>query len=123
MAENVHKFEPDAVMETLTAGGTITAGNVVYLSAAGTVSATTAASSAVLGSAASDATVGQKVGVLLGGVQRLVAAGAIAAGALVISAANGRVATIGAGTFDQVLGVAQTAAASAGDVIEVRVFR
>lgn len=121
--EQVHKFPPKTEAITMTAGADITAGQVLIVSGARTVSPSTAASAAAIGTAATNASNGDRVAVLVGGVQRIVAAGAINAGAHVISAASGRVATIGAGTFDQDLGIALTAATNAGDVIEVRVTR
>jgi predicted RecA/RadA family phage recombinase len=81
------------------------------------------ANAAWLGVADTDATSGQKVGVTSGGVQELIASGAIAAGDVLISAAAGKVAAIGGGTtYSQVVGIALTAAADAAKV-RVRMVR
>lgn len=120
MAESTHLFEPAAPGITFTADAPITAGQVVYVSADRQVTPTSGASAAVIGVAAHDAADGDKVLVLVGGVIKVVAAGEIAAGALVVSAAAGKVATIASNTFDKLVGRALTAAAEDGDVIEVR---
>jgi hypothetical protein len=119
MAEQVHRYTPCAKAITFSAGGSITAGNLVELSAAGTVTATTAASAKVIGTAATDASTGGKVAVLRGGVQRCVSGGAIALGAHVVSAASGAVVTIGAGTFDQDLGIALNLTTAGGQAVDV----
>ncbi|MGH3693243.1 MAG: capsid cement protein [Pseudonocardiaceae bacterium] len=108
---------------TLTVGATpVVGGNLVALSAANTVIPTTGATAAWLGVATQDAAVGAKVGVTSGGVQELVAGGAIAVGAMVIPAAGGKVVTVGAGTFGQNVGIAMTVAAD-GDKIRVKMAR
>lgn len=104
---------------TFTAGATITAGQVVYLS--GTprvVSPTTAAVRNVVGIACHDAILNQPVTVSRGGEQRPVANGAITAGVLVKSAASGQVAAFVAGTdaIDLVLGTALFTAADQGSI-------
>lgn len=84
---------------TYVAGGTITGGQVVHISATGrTVTATGAASDHVVGVACHDALTGQPVTVSRGGEQRLVAAGAITAGTPVKAAAAGAVAAWVTGT-------------------------
>lgn len=123
MADYVPIFKPGQEI-TQTVGATaVVAGNLVALSAANTVIPTTAATAAWLGVATTDGAIGAKVGVASGGVQELVASAAIAAGALVVAAAAGKVATIGAGTFDQVVGLAMTAASANNDKIRVKMAR
>lgn len=120
MADVTHLFEPATPALTFTADAAITAGQVVYLSAARQVTPTAGASAAVIGVAATDAADGDKVAVLVGGVVKVTASAAIAVGALVVSAAAGKVATIASNTFDKLIGRALTAATDDGDVIEVR---
>ena len=120
MAESTHLFEPAAPGITFTADAAITAGQVLYVSAARQVTPTAGANAAVIGIAAHDAADGDKVLVLVGGVVKVVASAAISAGALVVSAAAGKVATIASNTFDKLIGRALTAASDDGDVIEVR---
>lgn len=112
MAEYIPIRKPGADVP-LTASVATTGGQLVFISGNETVAPTTAATSAWIGVAANDAAVGEKVTVHRGGVHDLAASGAIAAGARVIPAAAGAVATIGAGTdYSQVVGVAISAAAS-----------
>lgn len=101
-----------------TAGGAITAGNLVKISADNTVVQGTAAATSIVGVAYNDAASGGLVTVQADGVAKVVANGTIAAGALVIAGATGGVVTIGAGTFDQVVGTALTGG-DATDVIEI----
>ena len=72
-------------------------------------------SGAVVGVAGFDASTGEKVTVYRGGVQRLPAAAAIAAGTRVCAAADGKV----TGTGTKQIGLALTAAAKADDVVEI----
>jgi hypothetical protein len=105
----------------LTAGATITGGQVVYVSAANTVSPTAGANAAWVGIAAHDAASGAPIVVYKEGVHTVAASGAIAAGANVCSAAAGAVADFAAGTnYAQVIGVALTAAASSLVTILIR---
>jgi hypothetical protein len=123
MADYIPIFKPGQDI-TQTVGATaVTAGNLVMLSAANTVIPTTGATSAWLGIATTDGAIGAKVGVTSGGVQELVASGAIAVGAMVTADAAGKVQTVGAGTFGQVVGVAMTAAAANNDKIRVKMAR
>ncbi|QUY60890.1 capsid cement protein [Gulosibacter molinativorax] len=120
MADYIPKFPAGAVV-TLTTSADVTGGHVVELSAAGTVAHAAADSAKVVGVAARDSKSGEQVAVFVGKgtVHRLVASAAIAAGAKVITATGGKVATIGAGTNP--VGLALTAATNADDVIEVLV--
>jgi len=115
MAEYVPIRKPGAALVSQ-ASATITGGQLVAVSGNGTVAPTSGASAAWLGIAAFDAVAGDKVTIHAVGEHEMTASGAIAAGANVISAANGAVAAIGAGTdYSQVVGVA-VAAASGGKV-------
>jgi predicted RecA/RadA family phage recombinase len=100
------------VQKKLVAGADIQKGQVVYVSADMTVSPTTGASAAVLGVAMMDCKAGEPIAVECEGLFKLTAAGTIAAGARVESAANGKVAS---GT-ENTIGVALNAASADGDV-------
>lgn len=120
MSDYAPKFSPGDHV-TYQAAAPLVGGNVVYLSAAGQVSPTTAATNAVLGVAVTDAATGDYVAVIRGGVQRLVSSAAINVGDAVVSAASGRIASLGAGTnYAQVLGTALTAAGAAGITVDVQ---
>jgi hypothetical protein len=98
---------------SFTAGAAITEGQLVYLSAANTVSPTSAATIAWIGVAAQTVASGAQVTVYCEGVHTVAASGAIAAGANVVPAAAGAVADLAAGTnYAQVVGVALSAAAN-----------
>lgn len=122
MADYIPVFKPGEDL-TMTAAATITGGQLVYVSAANSVTPTAGATAAWLGVATTDATSGQKVGITSGGVQEITASGAVAVGDVLIPASNGRVAAIGAGTnYAQVVGIALTAAAD-GAKPRVRMVR
>jgi len=111
------KFDVDDAF-TLTASATITGGQLV------TAAGAPAGANAVnwVGVAGYDVVSGDDFTVFYGEHQRLTAAGAIAAGALVKCAANGQVTTYTSGTdsADTRVGVAMEAASGAGSVIWVR---
>lgn len=107
---------------TSTTSAAVTGGELLAVSGDDTVAKTSAATAAWLGVAGYDAASGALVTVEHGGVQELTASGAITAGAQVIAAADGKVATIGAGTQDQVVGIARTTAAD-GEAVEVQMAR
>jgi hypothetical protein len=111
MAQYAPNFFP-AFQRTYTAGAAITGGQLVYISAANTVSPTTGAGTVGIGVAEYDAASGANVTVLqCVGEHLLIASGSISAGDKVISAAGGQVATIASDTtYDQVIGTAVTAA-------------
>lgn len=117
MADYTPLFVPGHA-PTLTAGGTIVGGQLVSLSAANTVVATTTASAAVVGVASKDAVSGDILTIHRRGVQILTAAGTIAFGAHVKSAASGQVAAFVPGTDDPTLdiGVAFTASTATNPV-------
>lgn len=110
----VTQMGPDTYeVSTTTAGGQL----VMVDGSTGKVKPTTGVVSAVLGVALTDAvpagsgsnlafgTAPKTTSVAYGpATVKLTAAGTIAFGALVTSAASGQVATVGAGTFDQVIG-------------------
>jgi hypothetical protein len=99
---------------TLQASAAVVGGRLVEVTGNGTVGPAGAASVKVLGVAAYDqATVGGKVDVwpLAGLTHRVTATGAINAGDNLAAGAAGVVAAIGAGTFGQLIGVADRAAA------------
>lgn len=101
-----------------TASATITADQLLEVSGDGTVGPAGAASTAVVGIALAGAASGAAVKMLcFGPVFSLTSTGAITAGAKVAAGAAGVVATIGAGTFQQVVGTALTTAA--GNVVKV----
>lgn len=121
MADWTQKFAPGQSV-SYTAGGAITGGNVVALSAANTCTATSAASAVALGVASRDVAVGELVEIMRGGVQRCVAAAAVTVGQPLKTAASGRVTpmTIGTDPQDQYIGFALTAAAGAASVLDVQ---
>lgn len=122
MAESIPVFKPGQDI-TLTASAAITGGRLVAVSGAGTVAETSAATAAWLGVATTDAASGAKVGVTSGGVHEVTANATVAAGDVLIPAANGRVTPIGAGTnYAQVVGVALTGGAS-GAAVRVKFTR
>lgn len=98
---------------TLQASAAIIGGRLVENTGAGTVGPAGAASIKVLGVAATDAATGSKVQVwpLAGLTHRVTASGAVAAGDNLAAGAAGVVSAIGAGTFGQLIGVADRAAA------------
>lgn len=106
---------------TLVASATITGGQVVTVAGAPAA----ADSTTWLGTASRDCVSGQEFGVWLGAVQKLTAAGSIAAGAYVKCAANGQVTTwvSGTDTFEKNLGITLNSATTAGDVVRVRMTR
>ncbi|MHA3682791.1 capsid cement protein [Leucobacter sp. HY1908] len=115
MSDYLPKYAPGLPV-TLSASADLTGGRVLVVSGAGAVAHAGADVAVVAGVASRDVKQGETVGVYpLGGVHRLVASGAVAAGAEVASAADGKVASAG----DNVFGVALSAAAADGDVIDV----
>lgn len=98
MAEYTPNFMPGQSV-TYTAGGTITAGKVVHISATGrTITLATAGSDHTVGVACHDAATGALVTVSRGGEQKVTASGAITAGTPVKSGAAGTVAAWISGT-------------------------
>lgn len=105
---------------TRKASGTIAGGQLVIVSGTGTVAASSAAAATALGVAAFDAATNDNVSIETGGVQKLIASGAITAGNTVEPATAGKVAAHTNGTNDvNICGVALTTAAD-GAVVEVK---
>ena len=97
---------------TLKASAPITAGQLLEVSGDGTVAPAAAGSLKTVGVAGFDAAQNDNVTVYAGGVQKLVAAGAVTAGDQVAAAAAGKAATCTTG----VLGVALSTAADGAPV-------
>lgn len=118
MADYVPKFTPGDSFTTTTSADVV-GGRLVSVSGSKTVANSGADVATVIGVAGFDALSGEKVTVWprSGGIHRLVANGAITAGAKVISATGGKVATIGAGT--NAIGIALQTAVNDLDVIDV----
>lgn len=120
MGDYTPKYQPGADL-TRTASGTVTGGQIVTVAGA----AAGADAADFLGVARQDATSGKTFLVTSGGVQRVVAAGAIAAGARVKCAAAGKVTTFAAASdnSDLRVGIALEAAAADGDELDVKFDR
>lgn len=118
MPDYLPRFAPGAAV-TFKASAAVTGGRLQAVTGAKTVADAGADSASIVGVAGFDAVTGEDVTVYTraGGVQRLVASAAIAAGAQVISAAAGKVATKGAGANP--IGIALQPAAADNDVIDV----
>lgn len=113
MADYSPLFKPGAAI-TYSVSADVASGQVVALTGDRTVAPAGADSALVVGVAGFAAVVGETVTVHSGGVQRPLAAGAIAAGDKVASAAAGKVATLGAST--NAIGIALAAAADGAPV-------
>lgn len=127
MGDYIPKYAPGTDV-TAVAGGTITGGQVVEVTAAATastpvtVAVTSGASAAVKGVATRDVVTGELVAISRGGIQRCVSGAAVAVNAPLKSAATGRVVTYVVGTdpVTQLIGYAESAAGAAGTAIDVR---
>lgn len=95
MSDYTPLFKPGQAV-TSTASAAITGGKLLIVTGSGTVGPGTAASPAWVGVAAQDAASGAPVGYFSGGVQRILASGAVIAGDLVVAGAAGTVASIAA---------------------------
>lgn len=115
MAEYLPIYKPGQAL-TLKASGTITGRQVVAVSGVNTVAAAGAASTAVVGVAAFDAVLNDNVTIYAGGVQEVIASGAITAGSPVIAGAAGTVVASAAPPAGQQVGIALTTAADAAVV-------
>ena len=113
MAEYTPIHTTGTIPWTLQASVPVVGGRLVESTGTRTVGPAGAASVKVLGVAAYDAAAGAKVAVwpLAGCTHKVTATGAIAAGDNLAAAANGTVAPIAAGTFGQLVGVADGPAA------------
>ena len=114
MPEVLPLFDPGAA-PTYTASAPVTGGKLVEVTGGRRVAHAGAASTKCVGVALNDAAAEALVPVQGNGVFRLRAAGAITAGDDVICAANGEIATVGAGTAFQVIGKALETVAGGAD--------
>lgn len=115
MADYIQKFKPGHAV-TFTASAAVLAGRLVAVTGDRTVGPAGADSAAVVGIAATDAASNETTTVFVRhGVHDVVAAGEVAVGAAVASAAAGKVAASGTNK----IGIALTGAAEDGDVITV----
>ena len=95
------------VFSGCTASATITADQLLEVSGSGTLGPAGAASVSVVGIALVGAASAAPVKALMfGPVINVINSGGITAGAKVVAAAAGQVATIGAGTFEKIIGTA-----------------
>jgi len=100
------------------ASATVTADQLLEVTGDGTVGPAGAASVSVVGLALAGASSGQPVKMLcFGPVLSVTSSGAITAGAKVVAGAAGVVTTIGANTFEKIIGTALTTAA--GNVVKM----
>lgn len=111
MAEHIPHYSGGGPTLSPVATAAITGGRVVEITGNMTVGHAGAASIKAIGVAGRDAAIGAATPVFTDGVHDLVASGAIAAGERVVCAADGKVATVGAGTAFQVIGIALEAIA------------
>lgn len=118
MADYLPKFKPGEAV-TFTASADVIGGRLVAVTGPRTVGPAGADSAAVVGVASVDAVSGETLTVFTraGGVHRLTASGAIAAGAKVSSAATGKIQTVG--ETENPIGMALEPAAANDDVIDV----
>jgi predicted RecA/RadA family phage recombinase len=108
---HIHLFKPGAAV-TFDAASAITAQRLVEVTGNREVSTAGVGSTKVVGAAATDAAEGERVLVLRGGVQELIASSAIAAGDRVDAAADGKIAkATGTGIGLALTGAAANAAA------------
>lgn len=117
-------FKPGQAV-TLRASAAITGGQLLDVTGNRTVGPAAAGSTAWTGVAGFDAAVGGDVTIFSGGVQRLKASGAVAAGSLVIAGAAGTVAVVVAPAtpaVGQQVGTALSTAAD-GALVEVQMAR
>lgn len=125
MADYLPKFKPGTAITRVTSAA-VTGGLLVSVSGSNTVATSAAGDRSWLGVASRDATAsGQQIGVHCGGVQRLTASAAIAAGVLVKCAASGQVVTwvVGTDAAELAVGLTLEAAAGAASVIAVKMIR
>lgn len=107
MAEYLPIYKPGQAL-TLKASAAVTAGQVVAISGDNTIAPAGAASTAVVGVAGTDGATNDNVVVYAGGVQNVLASGAITAGSPVIAGAAGTVAASATPPAGQQVGIALT---------------
>ncbi|MFC4223564.1 capsid cement protein [Lysinibacter cavernae] len=115
MADHIHTFAPGASV-TCVADADIIGGRLVAITGPRAVTTATESSAGVFGAAAQDATEGDDVLVLRGGVQALVASASITAGQRVNPAADGQVAAV---TDERGIGLALTTVTAADQLIQI----
>jgi hypothetical protein len=115
MAEYLPIYKPGQAL-TLKASAAVTGRQVVAVSGVNTVGPAGAASTAAVGVAAFDAGINDNVTIYAGGVQEVIASGAITAGSPVICGAAGTVVASATPPAGQQVGVALTTAADAAVV-------
>lgn len=108
MAEYLPIYKPGQAL-TLKASAAVTAGQVVAVSGAGTVAPAGAASTAVVGVAGTDGDTNDNIVIYAGGVQNVLASGAVTAGSPVIAGAAGTVVASATPPAGQQVGIALTA--------------
>jgi uncharacterized protein DUF2190 len=124
MPDYIPHFLPGVNVTQKVGATPVVGGNLVMLSAANTVIPSTGTTAAWLGVATTDGAVGADVGVSSGGVQELIASAAVAVGDVLVPAAAGRIAPIGAGTnYSHVVGIAMTVGAGAASPVRVKMAR
>ncbi len=116
MSDYLPKHAPGNAV-TFTASAPVIGGRLVEVTGDKTVGPAAADSAKVVGVAGFDAAAGEHVTVYSGNLQKLVASGAIAAGAKVTAAAAGKAQTAGSGVNP--IGLALQAATATDDVIDV----
>ena len=109
MANHTHLFRPGEPV-TFSAEAAVTGGRLVMVSGDRQVSPATAKAAEWVGVAAYDAAIGEDVAVLVGGVQRILASGAVVAGEIVVAATDGKVIKLAAVTTPTAADVTDTRA-------------
>ena len=107
MAEYIPILKPGRAV-TLKASATVAAGQVVAITGDNTVGPAGSASTAVVGVAGQDAATNDSIVVYAGGVQNVLASGAVTAGSPVIAGAAGTVAASATPPAGQQVGIALT---------------
>lgn len=103
-----------------TASATITADQLLEVSGSGTLGPAGAASAAVVGIALAGAASAAPVKALMfGPVVTVINSGGVTAGAKVVAGAAGVVVTIGANTFEKIVGTALTTATTGNPIVVV----
>lgn len=116
MPDYLPKFAPGETV-TRTASATIVGGQMVVITGTNTVGPSAGANAAWFGVAAHNAAVGEPVTVFKGGIQRPLATGAVAAGDILVTAANGRLTTNAAPAAGQQVGIAIAPATDGNPVL------
>ncbi len=116
MADYSPKFKPGDDI-TFVASAAVTGGQLVIVSGVNSVAPSGGASAIWVGVARQDAAITENVVVCRGGVQKIVASGAITAADRVLPAAAGKVITIGAGSTAHAVGTALTTVADGAVVL------